>query len=107
MGGRTVEVVFSILYEGDPLCPMFMNEMLPFSQWAEIPHNAETVVNMLCRDCISEDVWKEWWGLEEQTARVAVVITQPAWLAGTYEVVITRGLTFKSQKVAQPLGEKE
>jgi len=58
--------------------------------WADCEGNAQSVVNDICADFFTDEVWQQEFGLEDCSAEIEVEIHSPSSIAGRYIVDLER-----------------
>lgn len=100
-----VDVCFSIWRNEELTWAFQCDQTLAFGPWAEVPHNAEAVVSDLCTRTLTDHAWADNFGLDCLSDVVWVTVTAPAWVVGTYEVVMERVLCAEARKLPAGHGQ--
>jgi hypothetical protein len=97
-----IDVTYTLWLDEERTSLLLREHTSALPAWAELPINAEVVVQKLCRDWIDENTWEGLFGTEEASQTIRATIATPPWLSGDYEVALRRVIQVEACKVVPP-----
>ena len=97
-----VRVTWSVFESEAPFDLIAGNMETELPAWGDCEDGALAVVNAISARYFGDRMWEERFGLDFSEAEVLLQITEPANMAGAYEVVLRRVTTAACKKVQRP-----